>query len=223
MKISYPYFLHLIRYLFFVLCIFATISMFYAGFSPFRYILPNKARVKTICGKTNAEDPLCMEAKYKKLVLVVVEGWNSMNSEYLEYSSIVDPLPLIKNFSGKNKLSNSKGTSLFMKMNLANKTSSGVFLKTVMTGNFPGLIDIPKQMYFNNSYKSENDGVHSTLMDQDNFLLRVQDFGPGKSVLIGRSIEDEGLRNLFNHTDITNKIENANFLVSHSYKDYIKE
>ena len=208
----YPYFLHLIRFLFFVLCIFASIWMFYAGFSPFKYILSSKARVKTICGKNDVEDPYCMEAKYNKLVLVIIEGWNSINSEYLEYSSIADPLPVFRDLSGKNKLNENKGTTLFMKMDLGNKTSSSVFLKTIMTGNFPGLIDIPKQMYFNNSLSEEKSVLHSNTMDQDNFLLRVQDFGPGKSVLIGKSIHDEGLKNLFNVTDITNKPENANFL-----------
>ena len=163
-----------------------------------------------------------MEGKYKKLVLVIVEGWNSMNSEQLEYSSIMDPFPFINNLLN-NKLNSIKGTSLFMKMNLGNKTSSSVFLKAIMTGNFPGLIDIPKQMYFNNSYSSENSGAHTTMMDQDNILLRIQDFGSGKSVLIGGSIADEGLKNLFSHTDVTKNKEEANSLVKQSYKNYINE
>lgn len=47
MPMLYPYFLHLVRYLFYVLCLFAAVFMFYAGFSPFRYTLTGMSTEKT--------------------------------------------------------------------------------------------------------------------------------------------------------------------------------
>lgn len=157
MKISYPYFLHLIRYLFFFLCVFASICMFYSGFSPFRYILPNKTQDKSICIDGGSPDAHCIEGTYDKLILVVVDGWNSMNAEYLNHTTMADALPVIYERTAKNKLKGSdEGIAVYLDLLLDNTTSPSAITKTMLTGNLPGLIDIPKQMYFNNTVRLEN-------------------------------------------------------------------
>jgi len=83
---------------------------------------------------------------------VSIDGWNSMNTEHLELESISDALPVIKEVVKKNKMrSVNDGIGLYMDLILDNTTSPHAITKTILTGNLPGLIDIPKEMYFNNS------------------------------------------------------------------------
>lgn len=84
--------------------------------------------------------------------MVVIDGWNSMNAEYLNYTTMADALPIIHEKTAKNKLkSTDEAISLYLDLYLDNSTSPSAITKTMLTGNLPGLIDIPKQMYFNNS------------------------------------------------------------------------
>jgi hypothetical protein len=75
-----------------------------------------------------------------------------MNTEYLNYTSVADVLPVINEKMTKHKLkSTDDGTALYMDLYLNNNTSPQAIYKTMLTGNLPGLIEIPKQMYFNNT------------------------------------------------------------------------
>ena len=87
---------------------------------------------------------------------MVIDGWNSMNAAFLNHSHISEALPVIKEKLKDNKLSNDddKGSGVYLNVDLDNSTSASAIYKTLMTGNLPGLIEIPKQMYFNSS-KSE--------------------------------------------------------------------
>ena len=49
-----------------------------------------------------------------------------------------------------------EGTAIYLNLDLDNSTSPSAIYKTMLTGNLPGLIEIPKEMYFNNS-KGEDD------------------------------------------------------------------
>lgn len=75
-----------------------------------------------------------------------------MNSEFLNYTSVADALPIIREKMTNNKLkSKDEGVALYMDLYLNNNTSPQAIYKTMLTGNLPGLIEIPKQMYFNNT------------------------------------------------------------------------
>lgn len=60
-------------------------------------------------------------------------------------------------------------------------------------------------------------------MDEDNLLLRNHQMKKGAAVLVGKPIMEEGLKKLFNVSDTASKDQNVNFLVQHSYKEYVKE
>lgn len=76
-----------------------------------------------------------------------------MNIEHLGYGSLAEPLPVISELS--NKLRNKDRMGLYLDLLLDNSTSPGAITQTMLTGNLPGLIDIPKEMYFNSTEKSQ--------------------------------------------------------------------
>ena len=72
-----------------------------------------------------------------------------------------------------------------------------------MVGNVPGLIEIPRQMYFNSSQIEYNNGHTSSptiKLDEDNLLYRNIDAGKGRAIAVGKNIVQKGLRDLFNET-----------------------
>lgn len=96
-------------------------------------------------------------------------------------------------------------TVLYLNLNLDNTTSPSVVLKTMLTGNIPGLIEIPKRLYFNNSEDfSDSEGSkydYSKLdLSEDNLLHVNANSNNGLAFSIGKIVQ-KSVRDMFNNTE----------------------
>lgn len=94
---------------------------------------------------------------YQKLVLVVVEGWNSRNTEFVN-ETVYSAIDTIRERTTENKMKGADdGTSLYLSETSDNTINTEqTNFKTILTGSLPGLIEIPKEMYFNNTEEGSN-------------------------------------------------------------------
>lgn len=135
----------------------------------------------------------------------------------LGYKNITEALPCVSNEVDQCLLKNANSDiSVYLNLYLNNSTSSSAIIKTLMVGNVPGLIEIPRQMYFNSSQIEYNNGHTSSptiKLDEDNLLYRNIDAGKGRAIAVGKNIVQKGLRDLFNETyTLETAIDEFNFI-----------
>jgi len=165
-----------------------------------------------------------MKGTYDKLVLVVIDGWNNKMVDYLGFNTLADALPIINEKSTKNKLKSiDSDTAVYLNLHLDNSTSTSAITKTMLVGNLPGLIEIPRQMYFNSSQVEYTNGHHKSQvikLDEDNLLYRNHLANKGQAITVGTPVVQKSLRELFNKTIEMNSLSQITRLINENSKSY---
>jgi hypothetical protein len=125
-----------------------------------------------------------------------------MMADYLGADNITDVLPFLTDkFDQQKEMKELDETTLYLDINLDISTSPSAIAKTTLVGNLPGLIEIPKQYYFNSTDQVEfnsNSKVRTSVkLNEDDLLERIKKGKKGKTVAIGKAVVQKNLREKF--------------------------